>query len=123
MLPLSPTMRTLILESSRSAFTSRASFRLNSNSGIPLAEIQPGSPWKWPTSTATRAAASSLEAREIRLALLQEGAERFLRLGRGEPLAEDARLLLDRRGERRRVARLHQLLGQADGFGRKRCQR
>src|SRR5688572_6192438 len=121
--PFSPIMRTFSPDFSRFCLTSLASFRLNSNSGIPLAEITPGSPLKCPTSTATSAAASSLEAREVRLALLQERAEGLLRLGRVQPLAEDFRLLFDRGRERRAVARLHQALGQADGLGRQRGER
>src|SRR6185436_10350685 len=113
-------MRTLSPEFSRFCLTSLASFRLNSNSAMPLAEITPGSPLKCPTSTATSAAARNLpmglEAREVRLALLEKRAQRLLRLGRGRPLAEDAHFLLDGGGERGAVARFHQPLGEADGF-------
>src|SRR3954466_4866510 len=116
-------MRTLRPDASRSCLTSLASLRLNSNSGMPLAESTPGSPLKCPTSTATSSAAANLETREVRLALLEERAERFFRLGRGQPLAEDARLFLDGGAECLAVARFHQPFGEADGFGRQGCER
>src|SRR6188768_606322 len=114
-------MRTASPRSSSSFLVCRASFRLNSNSGIPLAEMTPGSPWKCPTSTATSSAAANLETREVRLALLEECAERFFRLGRGQPLAEDACLLLNGCGQCRAVARFHQPLGEAEGLRREGC--
>src|SRR3954466_3162927 len=116
-------MRTLRPDASRSCLTSLASFRLNSNSGMPLAESTPGSPLKCPTSTATSAAARTLETREVRLALLEERAERLFRLRRVQPLAEDLGLLLDRGGEGRAMARFHQPLGQANRLGRERGER
>src|SRR3954471_3562142 len=85
--------------------------------------MTPGSPLKCPTSTATSSAAANLETREVRLALLEERAERFFRLGRGQPLAEDARLFLDGGAECLAVARFHQPFGEADGFGRQGCER
>src|SRR3954468_24338127 len=111
-------MRTLRPDASRFCLTSLASLRLNSNSGMPLAESTPGSPLKCPTSTATSAAARTLETREVRLALFEERAERLFRLGRVQPLAEDLGLLLDRGGEACAMARFHQPLGQANGLGR-----
>src|SRR5262245_2619762 len=125
MFPLSPIMRTAKPFFSRNFFVSSARFKLNSNSGIPLAEITPGSPWKWPTSTATRAGrrARRLEPREIRLALLEERRQGFLGLGRGQPLGEDLRFLADGLAKRGAVALLHQLLGETDRLGRQRRQR
>src|SRR6267142_2187629 len=57
-----------------------------------------------------------LEAREVRLALLEEGAHRLLRFRRGEALDEDAALLGDLLLHRVGVRRFHQALGEADRF-------
>src|SRR5947207_5681686 len=84
--------------------------------------MTPGSAWKWPTSTAIKAAASSLEAREIRLALLEEGAHRFLRLGRCQALGESAGLLGNRFAHLRAVALLQQLFGEPQRGRRQRRQ-
>src|SRR5437763_1169190 len=81
--------------------------------------MTPGSAWKWPTSTAINAAASTLETREIGFSLLEKRAHRLFRLGRAEALAEHLHLLGDRLAHDLRVALLHQLLGEADRFRRK----
>src|SRR5690349_13259012 len=113
---------------SNSSFTSAASARLYCSSGVPLAAITPGFSGKWPASTATSGPAidapdaaqtiRKLEARKIGLALLEEGAHRFLRLGRAEPLAEDAGFLGDLLPHGRSVRRFHQALGEPDRLGR-----
>src|SRR5690242_7260605 len=75
-----------------------------------------------PTSSPTRFSRSRKlaisELREIGLALLQERAQRFLRLGRAEALAEDAPLLLERAPHDLRVRGLQQALGEAQRFRR-----
>src|SRR5690349_2925539 len=80
---------------SNSSFTSAASARLYCSSGVPLAAMTPGFSGKWPASTAMSSAAQALETREVRLALLEEGAHRLFRLGRAKPLPEDAGFLGD----------------------------
>src|SRR5689334_21335230 len=113
---------------SNSSFTSAASARLYCSSGVPLAAMTPGFSGKWPASTAMSGPAidtpdaaqtiSKLEARKIGPALLEEGAHRFLRLGRAEALAEDARFFGDLPVYGRRVGRFHEALGEPDRFRR-----
>src|SRR5882672_7483298 len=62
--------------------------------------------------------APNSEAGEVRLALLEEGAHRLFRLGRGEALDEEAALLRDLPLHRLGVRRFHQTLGETDGLGR-----
>src|SRR4051812_45140753 len=62
--------------------------------------------------------APNSEAREVRLALLEERAHCLFRLGRSEALDEDAALIDDLLLHRLGVRGFHQALRQADGFGR-----
>src|SRR5882762_4261372 len=74
-------------------------------------------------STATRKASRVLEAREVRLALLEERGHRLPGLGGREPLAEDQRLLGDGLRNGRAMALLQQALGEPQRFGRQRGKR
>src|SRR4051812_47952323 len=71
-------------------------------------------------TVAARTIALISKAREIRLALLEEGAHGFFRLGRGEPLDEDAAFVRDLLLHRLGVRGFHQALGEADRFRRQR---